>query len=91
MVKIYSYDELESSIVFELGSREGIKLASSILSKLNEGLFVDWEYVLEEINEKVNGGIAKKKIQISVIPRKEKESVVIVSLKHEEVMAIIPS
>ncbi len=91
MLKIYSYDETESSIVIEVGSREGIRLASSILSKINEDLFVDWEYVLEEINDRVSGGIADKRIQISVIPRKERDSLVIVSVQHEEVMAIIPS
>ncbi|WP_457642429.1 hypothetical protein [Persephonella sp.] len=91
MVKIYSYDENEASIVMELGSNEGIKLASSILSKINEDLYVDWEYVLEEINEKVEDGIARKKIHISVIPRKDKDSIVIVSLQQADVLAIIPS
>ncbi|MDQ7055351.1 MAG: hypothetical protein Q9M89_02150 [Persephonella sp.] len=89
MVIIHEIDD--SLISLEIPSTENIQTASSLLSKLREEIFVDWEFILEELNETIEGGIEKKVINIMIMNSGNKDRIVIVSVKDYELVAVIPS
>ncbi|WP_457625711.1 hypothetical protein [Persephonella sp.] len=89
MVIIHNIDD--SFISFEIPSIRSIPIASAVLSKLKEDLYVDWEFILEELNETVQGGIGKKKINVVVMKDQNKDKIVIVSVDEFDLVAVIPS
>jgi len=89
MLKIYQYDEENFKIVFRLDREESIKIVSKILSKIDDNIYVDWQYILEEINEK--NSIIGKKISIELIKTQKKNFLLISPLlKEVEILAVIP-
>ncbi len=89
MVIIHEIDE--NLISLEIPEIRNIPTASFLLSKIKEELFVDWEFILEELNETVEGGIEKKILNIMIINGVNKDKMVIVSVKDYELVAVIPS
>ncbi len=89
MVIIHDIDD--NLISLEIPEIRNIPTASYLLSKIKEDLFVDWEFIFEELNETVEGGIEKKIINIMVMNGSAKDKMVIVSVKDYELVAVIPS
>ncbi|WP_457624748.1 hypothetical protein [Persephonella sp.] len=89
MVIIHSIDD--NFISIEIPSTTCIPLASTVLSKLKEDVYVDWTFILEELNETIQGGINKKRINIMIMRDDSKDSLVIVSVEEYDLVAVIPS
>ena len=89
MVIIHNIED--DLISFEVPSLCSISTASSILSKLKEDVYVDWEFILEELHETIEGGIEKKKINVLVMKSSHKDKIVIVSVDEYDLVAVIPS
>ncbi|WP_029523215.1 MULTISPECIES: hypothetical protein [unclassified Persephonella] len=89
MIIIHYLDD--NLITFELKSLSAIPLASNVLSKLKEDLYVDWAFILEELNETVEEGIKGKKINVLEMRDTSKEKIVIISVEEYDLVAIIPS
>ncbi|WP_456384665.1 hypothetical protein [Persephonella sp.] len=89
MVIIHSIDD--NFISIEIPSTACIPLASTVLSKLKEDVYVDWTFILEELNETIQGGINKKRINIMIMRDDSKDSLVIVSVEEYDLVAVIPS
>jgi len=89
MVIIHGIDD--SFISIEIPSTAYIPLASAVLSKLKEDVYVDWMFILEELNGTIQGGINKKKIDIMIMKDTSKDSLVIVSVEEYDLVAVIPS
>jgi len=82
MVIIHNIED--DLISFEVPSLCSISTASSILSKLKEDVYVDWEFILEELHE-------TKKINVLVMKSSHKDKIVIVSVDEYDLVAVIPS
>ena len=89
MIIIHYLDD--NLITFELESLSAIPLASNVLSKLKEDLYVDWAFILEELNETVEEGIKGKKINVLEMRDTSKEKIVIISVEEYDLVAIVPS
>ncbi|MBK3333306.1 hypothetical protein GWK41_09515 [Persephonella atlantica] len=89
MVIIHEIDD--SLISLEISSSENIPTASYLLSKIREDLFIDWEFIFEELNETVDTGIERKVINIMIMNGTNRDKMVVVSVKDYELVAVIPS
>ncbi|HHG74771.1 MAG TPA: hypothetical protein ENK22_06975 [Persephonella sp.] len=89
MVIIHNIDD--NFVSFELHSTCHIPMASKILSKLKEDLYVDWEFILEELHETVEGGIDRKRIDVMVMIDSNRDKMVVVSVGEFDLVAVIPS
>ncbi|WP_293443111.1 hypothetical protein [Persephonella sp.] len=89
MVIIHNIDD--NFVSFELHSTCHIPMASRILSKLKEDLYVDWEFILEELHETVEGGIDRKRIDVMVMADSNKDKMIVVSVGEFDLVAVIPS
>ncbi|WP_457639555.1 hypothetical protein [Persephonella sp.] len=89
MVIIHSIDD--NFISIELPSSSCINLASTVLSKIKEDVYVDWTFILEELNETVQEGISGKRINIHIMKDSNRDSLVIVSVEEYDLVAVIPS
>jgi len=89
MVIIHNIDD--NFISIEIPSTACIPLASTILSKLKEDVYVDWTFILEELNDTIQGGISKKRIDIMIMKDANRDSLVIVSVEEYDLVAVIPS
>ncbi len=89
MVIIHNIDD--DFVSFELPSTCYIPMASVVLSKLKEDLYVDWEFILEELHETVEGGIDRKRIDVMVMADSNKDKMIVVSVGEFDLVAVIPS
>ncbi len=64
MLKIYHYDDENFHIIFRVYDKEGIKTISKILTKMDDSIYLDWEYLFEEINDK--DPIIGKKLEVKL-------------------------
>ncbi|NPA13381.1 MAG: hypothetical protein GXO45_05295 [Aquificae bacterium] len=88
MVIIHSFED--NFISIEIPSSTSISLASSILSKLKEDIYIDWLFILEELDETV-GGIDGKRINIHITKDPYRDGMIVVSVEDYDLVAVIPS
>ncbi|EDP73007.1 hypothetical protein [Hydrogenivirga sp. 128-5-R1-1] len=89
MLKIYHYDEEKFHLIFRIEGEEGINIISKILSNIKDSFYIDWQYILEEINEK--NCIINKKIEIKLHSAGLKKFLLISPLsKDVEILAVVP-
>ncbi|RMA93021.1 hypothetical protein [Hydrogenothermus marinus] len=89
MIKIYHYDEENFKLIFRLYTKEGIKTISKILAKINDNIYLDWEYILEELDER--DPIIGKRLTIELIKTPFKNYILISPYsKKLEICALIP-
>ena len=89
MVIIHNIDD--NFVSFEIPSICFIPMASTVLSKIKEDLYVDWEFILEELHETVDGGIERKRIDVMVMIDSNRDKMVVVSVGEFDLVAVIPS
>lgn len=89
MVIVHSIDD--NFISIEIPDINSLHTASSLLSKLKEDLYIDWEFILEELNETVEGGIENRRINIVIFKDTNKDKAVLICVDEYEVVALIPS
>ena len=89
MLKIYHYDEEKFHLIFRVEGEEGISIISKILSNIKDSFYVDWQYILEEINEK--NCIINKRIEIKLYRAGMKKFLLISPIaKDVEILAVVP-
>ncbi len=89
MLRIYRYDKKNKSLLFSISEKEDIYLANSIFSELFSDVYVDWIYILEELNEKKD--IRNKKISLLILERDKNHHFVVMSVLKEKTVAFVTS
>ena len=89
MVIIHNIDD--NFVSFEIPSICSIPMVSTVLSKIKEDLYIDWEFILEELHETVDGGIERKRIDVMVMIDSNRDKMVVVSVGEFDLVAVIPS
>ncbi len=88
MLRIHSFDKDSKSLVFSVSSYLDFDLVNTLFSEIFSNIYIDWIYVLEELNEK--NSIINKKLSVRI---KEigKENIVFISIFEEKTVAVVSS
>jgi len=89
MVKIFTYNEENRYMTFEMTDISDIELLSKLLDRIFENVFIDWIFLFEELHDKIEDGITNKRIKI--IERGLNNRYIIVSVHNEDIIAIMQS
>ncbi len=86
MLRIYSFNKNEKTITFSVSSYEDFSLADSVLSEIFSNIYVDWIYILEELNDV--DSILNKKLTLTVKENK-KSKIVVLSVQSSKTLALL--
>ncbi len=86
MLRIYSFNKNEKTITFSVSSYEDFSLADSVLSEIFSNIYVDWIYILEELND--IDSILNKKLTLTVKENK-KSKIVVLSVQSSKTLALL--